>query len=1193
MTSPPLVINFLIFKPPNLNPMKTINYFIALAFLMLFASILHATDVPGGNVSGTWTLANSPYIVNGDITIQGGNTLTIQAGVTVEFSGHYELKILGRLLAVGTATDSIKFIAQNPGTGWYGLRFDLATASDTSRVTYCRIQHGIANGPVNYNVGGGIWCSGSNKVVIKNSLIRYCKATNNGGGIYLSGSSIKIIDCSILSDTAVIGGGIYSSTSSPLISGCTISNNHDKGIHFVSGSPIIQNCNISNNNVCGVEFGGGVTNQPVVTGCQFNNNNGYPLKVFAGQVWQITGNTYSDNTNQSIFVTGERISKDGTWVNPGVPYQVSGGIAVYGTDGADGVTVWTINPGNVLMMGADNSITLGFSTTPGGLMAVGTESDSIFFKADIEFPSPGYWGGLDFSNVASSPNCQLSYCHLEYGGSSYKYSIEINVCSPVFSHTLISHSGNRAVSISGHSISSFTNCSILSSGWNDTGWEAVYVYNSSPLFSYCTISSNVQEGFYIFSNDATNMAIVIDHCNISDNGKDGVFVHNYNEARLNVTLTNCTMNYNNGYPAWAFPDNLRNYYDNTYTGNTYQQIYVYGGTVSHDATWVNNDVTYLIYGSISILGQDGADNVTTLTWAAGDSIIFNAGMFCYIGSNTNAALPGALIAQGTETDTVSLTSDDPNNPVHNWKGLYFYQYAASSQCVLDYCKINSAGSGLTYSVYCNICSPTFNHCRIDNSAGSAIWLAGSSSPVIDHCLINNIVRYGIYCATEYNYPTVTNTAINNCMSSVLYYPVSGYADMFSGFSNNSYTGNVNPYIYVKGDTIEQDATWENAGISYRVFNDVYVMGTDGPDGVTTLTLEPGVTLRFRDESDINGLWIGHATNPELPGALWAQGTPTQPILFTTNGNVTPGAWKGICFNDYARDTMCLFDYCTVEYGGNTTWESIYCNASSPTILNSVIKNAHGSAIYCTASANPLIKNCLIRDTQNAPRTGITLSSSSPVIQNTTIVDHLIGIDCTGGSDPDIKNCILYNNTTAGIISAVAFSDLTYSDFFSNGINYSGTPPAGFGSTSYTNNNGDPCDVYQNIFLTPAFFGAATDDFHLLGSSKCRNAGDPATDTTAYELDLDGNPRFMESYIDMGPYETGYCWRGSVSSDWFNAANWSIGVVPGSADIVTIPQPAYYVNAPLDSTSTSVQKLILKKNGNVTFQNGATITITGN
>ena len=77
------------------------------------AETLVTTAVYGGwsgDVSGlTWTAAGSPYVVTGDIYVNGGSSLTIESGVDVRFYGDYYLYLNGALIAQGAENDSIYF----------------------------------------------------------------------------------------------------------------------------------------------------------------------------------------------------------------------------------------------------------------------------------------------------------------------------------------------------------------------------------------------------------------------------------------------------------------------------------------------------------------------------------------------------------------------------------------------------------------------------------------------------------------------------------------------------------------------------------------------------------------------------------------------------------------------------------------------------------------------------------------------------------------------------------------------------------------------------------------------------------------------------------------------------------------------------------------------------------------------------
>jgi len=118
--------------------------------LMVWLNGNAQTVISGGNVSGKWTKSNSPYQVNGRITVQKGTTLEIEPGVTVAFArddwyGYEgELIINGQLLAEGTKEDNIVFTRQSTNN-WLGLIFS-AQGEKESIVKYASIEYSNRSG---------------------------------------------------------------------------------------------------------------------------------------------------------------------------------------------------------------------------------------------------------------------------------------------------------------------------------------------------------------------------------------------------------------------------------------------------------------------------------------------------------------------------------------------------------------------------------------------------------------------------------------------------------------------------------------------------------------------------------------------------------------------------------------------------------------------------------------------------------------------------------------------------------------------------------------------------------------------------------------------------------------------------------------------------------------------------------------
>lgn len=242
-----------------------------LIVLIYFVCSYAQTIISAGPVSGTWTVAGSPYQIMGDIEVQSGNTLIIEPGVTIEFHGDYRFIINGTLNANGQESDSIIIGIGGGATEFFGIRF--MTGSSGS-MNYCRIENGNKNGTTSPDdtYGGAILISGTNNVTISNCVIRNNNAEIGGGGIALYNSNAIITNCRIYNNTvnrsvpsSAYGGGLYVRGSGTIENNEIFNNQCNSsgsgnasggGINFVSGSPVFRNNVVYNNSS---KRGGGVS----------------------------------------------------------------------------------------------------------------------------------------------------------------------------------------------------------------------------------------------------------------------------------------------------------------------------------------------------------------------------------------------------------------------------------------------------------------------------------------------------------------------------------------------------------------------------------------------------------------------------------------------------------------------------------------------------------------------------------------------------------------------------------------------------------------------------------------------------------------------------------------------------------------------------------------------------------------------
>ena len=228
---------------------------LVLASAMHLGTVQAATEVTGIISSDvTWTTANSPYTLTGNVLVNNGVTLTIQPDVTINL-GNYYILVNGTLVAKGTINSPIRFNGGSITFSGFSVGWNEQTGSG------CLVENAFF----------------SSTSVSSESAIKISKSSLDAG---ITGGGSTISENIIKGD--VSGGLVSGNTITGEVSGVTVSNNIITG--SVSGNVVSKNtitggvvargnCIISENTITGGIEG---TGNGILVASEYVISGGYP-----------------------------------------------------------------------------------------------------------------------------------------------------------------------------------------------------------------------------------------------------------------------------------------------------------------------------------------------------------------------------------------------------------------------------------------------------------------------------------------------------------------------------------------------------------------------------------------------------------------------------------------------------------------------------------------------------------------------------------------------------------------------------------------------------------------------------------------------------------------------------------------------------------------------------------------------------